>query len=127
MQKQTPPATRWRMSDWLIVALVLALVLWLMAPQQLPVSIYKLSLVSMAAVAGYWIDRSLFPYARPDGQLARELLEKDLPTEAIDCGTDDACALAEAVDCTSVHLLIGAMLRRALIVSAAMLAVSLGA
>ena len=127
MQKQTPPATRWRMSDWLIVALVLALVVWLMAPQQLPVSIYKLSLVSMAAVAGYWIDRSLFPYARPDGQLARELLEKDLPTEAIDCGTDDACALAEAVDCTSVHLLIGAMLRRALIVSAAMLAVSLGA
>lgn len=141
MQKQTPPATRWRMSDWLIVALVLALVVWLMAPQQLPVSIYKLSLVSMAAVAGYWIDRSLFPYARPDGQLARELLEaqlpapvaldeallKDLPPEPIDCGTDDACALAEAVDCTSVHLLIGAMLRRALIVSAAMLAVSLGA
>ena len=141
MQKQTPPATRWRMSDWLIVALVLALVVWLMAPQQLPVSIYKLNLVSMAAVAGYWIDRSLFPYARPDGQLARELLEaqlpapvaldeallKDLPRGPIDCGTDDACALAEAVDCTSVHLLIGAMLRRALIVSAAMLAVSLGA
>ena len=141
MQKQTPPATRWRMSDWLIVALVLALVVWLMAPQQLPVSIYKLSLVSMAAVAGYWIDRSLFPYARPDGQLARELLEAKLPeavplepspleaymADPADCGTDDACALAEAVDCTSVHLLIGAMLRRALIVSAAMLAVSLGA
>ena len=136
MQKQTPPATRWRMSDWLIVALVLALVVWLMAPQQLPVSIYKLSLVSMAAVAGYWIDRSLFPYARPDGQLARELLEAQLPeavpleaymADPVDCGTDDACALAEAVDCTSVHLLIGAMLRRALIVSAAMLAVSLGA
>ena len=143
MQKQTPPATRWRMSDWLIVALVLALVVWLMAPQQLPVSIYKLSLVSMAAVAGYWIDRSLFPYARPDGQLARELLEAKLPeavplepspleaymADPADCGTDDACRLAyaEVADCSSVHLLIGAMLRRALIVSVAMLAVSLGA
>ena len=132
---------RWRMTDWLLVALGLALLVWLMAPQQLPVSIYKLSLVSMAAVAGYWIDRSLFPYARPDGQLARELLEAQLPeavplepspleaymADPVDCGTDDACALAEAVDCTSVHLLIGAMLRRALIVSAAILAVSLGA
>ena len=145
MQKQTPPATRWRMSDWLIVALVLALVVWLMAPQQLPVSIYKLSLVSMAAVAGYWIDRSLFPYARPDGQLARELLEAKLPgevavvteagklkelvAEPVGCGSDDACqlAFAEAPDRCAVHLLIGAMLRRALIVSAAMLAVSLGA
>ena len=145
MQKQTPPATRWRMTDWLIVALALALVVWLIAPQQLPVSIYKLSLVSMAAVAGYWIDRSLFPYARPDGQLARELLEakppnevpvltesgklKDLLTNPVECGTDDACRLAyqEAADCSSVHLLIGAMLRRALIVSASILAVSLGA
>ena len=142
MQKQTPPATRWRMTDWLIVALALALVVWLIAPQQLPVSIYKLSLVSMAAVAGYWIDRSLFPYARPDGQLARELLEAQLPQEVpvveaetvslkelADCGTDDACnfAYAEAADRSAVHLLIGAMLRRALIVSAAILAVSLGA
>ena len=132
---------RVRMADWVIAAALLTMVVWLMAPQQLPVSIYKLSLVSMAAVAGYWIDRSLFPYARPDGQLARELLEAQLPeavplepspleaymADPVDCGTDDACALAEAVDCTSVHLLIGAMLRRALIVSAAMLAVSLGA
>lgn len=143
MPKQTPPATRWRMTDWLIVALALALVVWLIAPQQLPVSIYKLSLVSMAAVAGYWIDRSLFPYARPDGQLARELLEAQLPQEVpvveaetvvslkelANCGTDDACnfAYAEAADRSAVHLLIGAMLRRALIVSAAILAVSLGA
>ena len=97
MQKQTPPATRWRMTDWLIVALVLALVVWLMAPQQLPVSIYKLSLISLAAVAGYWIDRSLFPYARPD-----DLSLSDLQTAS-------------------------AYLRRAFIVGACIIGVSLGA
>ena len=41
----------WRMKSWLLV--------WLLEPQQLLVSLYKLSLVSIAAVAGYWIDRSV--------------------------------------------------------------------
>ena len=150
MQKLTPPATRWRMTDWLLVALALALVVFLIAPQQLPVSIYKLSLVSMAAVAGYWIDRSLFPYARPDGQLARYLLDPPPPIEVsvgdasaaqidqamktgdyaakpADCNGDDACLLAAEIDNGHVHLLIGAMLRRAMIVSSSILAVSLGA
>ena len=131
MQKLTPPATRWRMTDWLLVALALALVVFLIAPQQLPVSIYKLSLVSMAAVAGYWIDRSLFPYARPDGQLARELLEArpliEVNGTAEECGSDDVCAMATAASNCDVYLLIAAMLRRAVIVAAAIMAVSLGA
>lgn len=131
MQKLTPPATRWRMTDWLLVALALALVVFLIAPQQLPVSIYKLSLVSMAAVAGYWIDRSLFPYARPDGQLARELLEArpliEVDGTAEECGSDDVCAMATAASNCDVYLLIAAMLRRAVIVAAAIMAVSLGA
>ena len=131
MQKLTPPATRWRMTDWLLVALALALVVFLIAPQQLPVSIYKLSLVSMAAVAGYWIDRSLFPYARPDGQLARDLLEArpliEVDGTAEECGSDDVCAMATAASNCDVHLLIAAMLRRAVIVAAAIMAVSLGA
>ena len=36
------------------------------------VAIYKLSLISLAAVGSYWIDRALFPYARPDGYLVRD-------------------------------------------------------
>ncbi len=55
-----------RMLDWLIVAALLSLVIAVVAPHQIGVTLYKLSLVSLAAVAGYWIDRSLFPYARPD-------------------------------------------------------------
>jgi len=55
-----------RMLDWVIVAALLSLVIAIVAPHQLGVTAYKLSLVSLAAVVGYWIDRSLFPYARPD-------------------------------------------------------------
>ncbi|MDO5290222.1 MAG: putative holin [Pseudomonadota bacterium] len=114
------------MTDWLIVALALAALVWLMAPQQLPVSVYKLSLLTMAAVAGYWIDRSLFPYARPDSFLADEPLQDEPPRPQAECGTDDVCTLAVASD-ASPRLMAAAMLRRAIIVAAAMLAVGLGA
>lgn len=55
-----------RMLDWLVIAATLTGIIYVIAPQQLPVTLYKLSLISIAAVVGYWIDRSLFPYARPD-------------------------------------------------------------
>ena len=122
---------RVRMADWVIAAALLTMVVWLMAPQQVPVTVYKLSLVALAAVSGYWIDRSLFPYARPDGQLARELLEArqliEVDGTAEECGSDDVCAMATAASNCDVHLLIAAMLRRAVIVAAAIMAVSLGA
>lgn len=93
------PGTRLpRMFDWMLITLILLGLIAALSPQQLPVSLYKLSLITMAAVCGYWIDRSLFPYARPD----------DL-------------SLA-----TSDVLMASAMLRRAIIVGCAMLAVSLG-
>lgn len=92
-----------RMFDWLLVTLVLVASIYVLSPQQLPVSLYKLSLITMAAVVGYWIDRSLFPYARPD----KFYEGKDYPL-------------------IRAHLASGAMLRRAIIVGCAMLAVSLG-
>ena len=95
-----------RMAGWLLVALLLAAAVAWLAPQQLPVSLYKLSLVSMAAVAGYWIDRSMFPYARPD-RIYLVLRGADASAQCI--------------------ALSAAMLRRAVIVAAAMLATGLGA
>lgn len=97
-----PAAPRWprlpRLSGWLLITLLLLAAVWLLAPQQLPVSLYKLSLVTLAAVVGYWLDRSLFPYGRPD----------DLQvSEPEHFGA--------------------AMLRRALIVAACMVAMGLGA
>ena len=88
-----------RMADWVIAAALLTLLVWLLAPQQVPVTVYKLSLVALAAVAGYWIDRSIFPYARPNPYTAGE---QPLQFAA-------------------------AQVRRALIVAAAMLAMGLGA
>jgi len=90
---------RWRMGGWLAASVALALLIAAIAPQQLPVSIYKLSLVTAAAVAGYWIDRSIFPYARPNPYTAG--------------GQPLQFAAAQV--------------RRALIVAAAMLAMGLGA
>ena len=90
-----------RMSHTLAVTLVLALVIGLIAPQQLPVTLYKLSLITLAAVAGYYLDRELFPYARPDRYLS------SLDLDAV-------------VFCVP-------QIRRAMIVSACVIAVALGA
>jgi hypothetical protein len=97
-----------RMAAWLALAVALTAAVWLVAPQQVPVSLYKLSLVSMAAVVGYWIDRGLFPYARPDRLFGDKL-----------CADDERDARA--------RLVAAAMQRRALIVAAVVLATALGA
>lgn len=99
-----------RMAGWGASALLLSLAVWWIAPQQLPVTIYKLSLISLAAVVGYWIDRSMFPYARPDR----------LFPHADHTGEPRSLSL-------SVSMVNVSMIRRALVVAAAMLAISLGA
>lgn len=60
-----------RLSCWLLITVVVTFLIGLLAPQQLPVTLYKLSLVCLAAVLGYWIDRSVFPYARPHEALTK--------------------------------------------------------
>lgn len=87
------------MSGWVAITILLTVAIYLLAPQQLAVSLYKLSLITTAAVVGYWIDRSLFPYARPD----------KFPQHSL-----------------NTNLIAASMLRRAIIVGCAMLGVSLG-
>ena len=111
-----------RMLDWLLAAVVLMLFVWQLAPHQLPVSLYKLSLIALAAVAGYWIDRSLFPYARPDRFLSVD--EPPVEEEGPDGST---LTLGTFADPVLPPLMAAAMLRRAIIVAAAMIAVGLGA
>lgn len=86
-----------RLWGWALITAVLLLAVWALAPQQAAVTLYKVSLVTLAAVVGYWLDRSMFPYGRPD----------DL--------ADDPDAFGAA------------MLRRAIVVAAAMVAMGLGA
>ena len=82
-----------------ILSILLAIVISQLAPQQALVTLYKFSLVTGAGVAGYYLDRELFPYARPDIFLVG--------------GREIAFAAAQ--------------IRRAIIVAAMMLAVGMGA
>lgn len=113
-----------RLFGWLIATVILLGLIALMSPQQLPVSLYKLSLVTMAGVVGYWLDRSLFPYARPDSFIVKV----DPKEEACDIDFDGDCKLIpwEMVDGDG-FIFAMAMLRRAIIVGCAMLAIGLGA
>ncbi len=90
---------RFRMDGWAYVALALCLGVAQLAPQQIGVTAYKLLLLAAGGVVGYWLDRSIFYYARPD----------DL----------------SVIDNDSRFCF--AMQRRALIVAACVLGVSLGA
>ena len=127
---------RVRMADWVIAAALLTLLVWLIAPQQIPVSLYKLSLVALAAVAGYWIDRSLFPYARPDLFFELRHGADGAPQETTFTSLEGAVSFAEravainleqATPDELMRLAGVSMLRRAGIVASTMLAVGLGA
>ena len=124
-----PQHLPWRMSGWLLIALLLSVAVWFVAPLQLRVSLHKLSLIALAAVAGYWLDRSLFPYARPDAFLQLGALEDELPPRPdwappSDCETLEVWAKPDE---PLLRLMGACMLRRAIIVAATMLALGLGA
>ena len=61
-----------RNSLWLIAAIALLVLIFITSPVQLPVVAYKALLIAFGVVLGYWLDRALFPYARPDGYLERD-------------------------------------------------------
>lgn len=131
-----------RMTSWWLIALALSVLVFAIAPQQLPVSIYKLNLISLAALAGYWIDRAVFPYARPQLEALRVLD----PTPTIELSADETqrgvvktddggevpldefmTAMNGRTDPAPLYFMAACMGRRALIMAAAILAVSLGA
>ena len=73
MFKRLFSARRWLALCGLVTVLILAF-LAVISPQQLPVIAYKAGLVSFAACIGVWIDRAIFPYARPSGYLKKDWL-----------------------------------------------------
>jgi len=90
-----------RIGPWLILAIITTLIVAMLHPHQLGVLLWSLTKLCWGAYLGYWIDRSIFPYARPDR------FNPDLDTN----------------ERTSWEVL---MLRRALIIGAAILALGLG-
>lgn len=113
IKKMIPHVTKPRLGGWLFAAALLIGIIATVSPQQLPVVIYKLALITLAAVLGYWLDRSLFPDSSP-GQLMTNGIVRasadDLPATAIDW-----CVILAA-----------ALIRRSLIVAAVCLSVAIG-
>jgi hypothetical protein len=109
-----------RLLTLLIIAVALLIGLFLVAPHQLPVAMYKLCLISLGALAGYWIDRVMFPYARPDSFLIDDWRR----TRVAEFGSPGAVDYPVMGDYQQVYA--AAMIRRALIVMAVAIGVALG-
>lgn len=106
-----------RLFAWVLFTCVVFAGLYFTHPQQAAVAYYKFSLVIGAALLGYWIDRALFPYARPDGYL-KDFWQKgsEEPIGNVDY---------EVVEQYN-RVFAAAMIRRAIIIAATVLGVTLG-
>lgn len=96
--------TQIRMLWSALFALLLIVLVAAASPQQLPVILYKVALVMLAPCLLYWVDRWLFPYARPDKFL-----------------TADGQVMVN-----HKRVFAAALIRRAIIIGCGMLALGLG-
>lgn len=100
-----------RLTDWMLITICLVLAIALIQPQQLQVVVYKACLVALGGVIAYWIDRRMFPYARPHEMVKRY-------TKAVSRADEDG-----AIGHGLVASL--AMIRRAIVVLACILGLTL--
>ncbi len=107
-----------RLFGLLIFNLILIGIIYAIAPQQAPVTLYKLSLVTAAGLVGYWLDRTLFPYARPGEFL--DYLEMHTQNSKVTYMKPFVKKGCEIIFATC-------LIRRAIIIGCAMLAMGLGA
>lgn len=106
-----------RMLGWLVMSIVLLLTVVLSAPETGEVTawgralviLHKINLITIAGYVAYWLDRRVFHYARPAAILRQARCEVGLNSIAVHYGVFAA-----------------AMLRRALIMAAAMIAIATG-
>ena len=87
-----------RAPGWWLLALAALAIVGYIRPEQLEIVVYKLSLLCLAGVIGLHFDRAVCPYARPE-----DLMDK---------GEEKLC--------------LAAMVRRAIIIAGAMLAMAMG-
>lgn len=114
-----------RMTVWFVLGLVFlcaatVAVEALALPPLFQVALYKGFLLFAASHAGYWIDRVLFPYARPDQILHAQELEAEIDLN--DLADDDAVCTVGIEPSFDA-----ACLRRAIIVVGVMVCVAFGA
>lgn len=116
-----------RLLPWLLISVALmfaAVITQQAAPGNvLAVSLYKAHLLSLGGWAGYWLDRGLFPYSRPHECILP--VHEDTLESLSGMAHDGDMADAELAAVSSIFEL--AMIRRAIIVAAALICVGLGA
>jgi hypothetical protein len=100
-----------RAGPWLGFALLAALIVALLHPYQLGVLVWSLCKLCFGAYLGYWIDRSIFPYARPHLWIGD-------PHE-LRTGSVDRLQL-------SIAIAVASQVRRALIMAATILGLAVG-
>lgn len=121
-----------RLLKWYVVAIFLLSVITLLSPQQLPVVMYKLALVLLSAVIGYHLDRALFPYASPGSYLYQDWRSqgKNYYTKLYVKEGEDEIPTKYAAEYPVLDeyrtLFAVVLIRRALIVSAVILGITLG-
>jgi len=71
---------KFRAFPWLLLALIATAVVAWLAPYQIGVLVWSLSKLCLGAYLGYWIDRTIFHYARPGDlfHMANRLASRDL-------------------------------------------------
>lgn len=117
LSKLTP-----RLISLILFAALAMLALYLAAPEQMTVVLYKAAVVTFAAVLGYWIDRAIFPYARPDSYLVDDWRRtKSLLSEYGEPGAVDHPVIGGYQQVYSAT-----QIRRALIIVAVVIGVGLG-
>lgn len=108
--------------SWFMLALLATIclsgLLLLFAPQQLPVVHYKLVLTLLAGLVGYMLDRVLFPFAAPSSYLDDDWRNEPDADKRNDANFPVATGYG--------NIFCIAMLRQAMLIVGAMLAVGLG-
>lgn len=109
---------RWRLLFFGLAAAGLQVVLALVSPAQAPVVLYKLALVTLAAILGMFFDMAAFPFAAPHSYLDGDWKRASGVTAAHgpDFPIAGQCRLPFVAAC----------LRRAVVVAAFVVAVSVG-
>jgi hypothetical protein len=89
----TKSAATSRMSTWIWISIPLLIVVAILSPQKIGLVVYKINLITIAAALGYWIDRTAFPYARPD-EVSEGLMSASMVRRSMIMA---ACVLAMAL------------------------------
>ena len=115
-----------RLIKWYLLVIILFSIITLLSPQQLSVVAYNLSLVLLSAVIGYHLDRALFPYASPGNYLLFNWKEGPYKKGYGEVNNGKNYDVAYPVINNYQNIFAVVLVRRAIIVSAVILGVTLG-